>query len=438
PETVKRFGLGYVPEGWQALVDAALAAGFNEAVLLQSGLAKRGDRGGVYDFFRNRLMVPIRDVSGQVVAFGGRDLGDSPAKYINSPENPVYKKSRVLYGLFEARDAMRREKRVILVEGYFDALRCFDSGIDHVVASCGTALTPEQAKLIHRYVSEVVLVYDGDPAGVKATLKGIGILTAEGLSVRALTLPDNQDPDDFVRAQGAEAFRRLVDDALDFVTFYVRANADKLASIEGRTEVARDVFVILADITEALRRDEYLKLLSRQLGMDEWLCRGEFSKFLRGQAAERPRRETPSEAAPEPVSPADRDFVAALISNDTLLDKAKAALADVSLEPGPLAEVLHLLMEGCGTELAHRIESGAAQRLYAAAVNVDRERFAEYAEAVVREQIVRIKKNALLAEEARIMQAIRQSDESKDPDRIKQLISAKSAIRRQIESVGAA
>ena len=159
-ETVARFGLGYVPEAWTHLLDAAKQKGYSDKVLEASGMFKQGQRGGYYDFFRNRLMIPVRDVSGNVVAFGGRDLGDSPAKYINSPETTIYKKSRVLYGLHEARDALREKKRALLVEGYFDLLRCFDSGIENVVASCGTALTPEQASLVRRYVPEVVIVYD--------------------------------------------------------------------------------------------------------------------------------------------------------------------------------------------------------------------------------------------------------------------------------------
>jgi DNA primase len=283
PETIKRFGLGYAPDGWSSLLDAARTAGFKEPVAEASGLARRGDR-DAYDFFRNRLMIPIRDVSNNVVAFGGRDLGDGTPKYINSPENALYKKSRVLYGLCEGRDAMRREKRAILVEGYFDLMRCFDAGIENVVATCGTALTPEQAGLIHRYVPEVVIVYDADAAGIRAALRGVGLLTDAGLTVRAMTLPDGKDPDDFIRAHGADAFRDLVDGALDFVTFYVRMSRDRLDTIEGRTTVAREIFTILASLNDELRRDEYLKRAARELNLHEWVCQGEFMKFLRDAA----------------------------------------------------------------------------------------------------------------------------------------------------------
>ncbi|HOT50930.1 MAG TPA: toprim domain-containing protein, partial [Candidatus Hydrogenedentes bacterium] len=255
PETVKRFGLGYAPDGGNRFVEAARAKGFKDNVIEASGLARRNER-GLFDFFRNRLMIPIRDISGNPVAFGGRDLGDGVPKYINSPENALYKKTRTLYGLFEAREGMRREKRVLLVEGYFDLMRCFDAGIDHVVATCGTALTAEQAALIRRYVPEVVIVYDADLAGIRAALRGVSLLTNAGLTVRAMTLPDGKDPDEYIRKHGPESFRALADAAADFVTFYVRMSENRLDTIEGRTAVARELFVILAGINDELRVNE--------------------------------------------------------------------------------------------------------------------------------------------------------------------------------------
>jgi len=436
-DTVKQFGLGYAPDGWSNLVDAARAAGFKDALLEVSGLAKRGDRGTVYDFFRNRLMFPIRDVAGNRVAFGGRDLGDSPAKYVNSPESPVYKKGRVLYGLFEARDAMRREKHVILVEGYFDLLRCFDEGLENVLATCGTALTPNQAKLIRRYVPEVVVVFDGDAAGVRAALRGIAVLSGAGLAVRALLLPDGQDPDDFIRQHGPDAFRSLVSEALDFVTFYVRGNAQRLDTIEGRTEVAQEIFTTLANITDALRRDEYLKRAAKELDVDPWICREEFSKFLRRQTSHRTQQSNSEEPVPR-VSPQDRNFIATLLHNGTLLEKTQTALADVALEPGTLVEVLKALFDGVGPDAARRLETNAAQGLYAAAVNCDRKDLPENPENLVKEHIMRLKKSALLAEDARILEAIREAEQGKDQARIVELMARKGDLRRQIEAVSTA
>lgn len=436
-DTVKQFGLGYAPEAWSNLVDVARKAGFKDPILALFGLAKRGDKGGVYDFFRNRLVFPIRDVSGNVVAFGGRDLGDSPAKYINSPESPLYKKGRVLYGLFEARDAMRHEKRAILVEGYFDLLRCFDAGIENVVATCGTALTADQAKLIRRYVPEVVVVFDGDPAGIRAALRGIAVLTGAGLAVRALVLPEGQDPDDYVKAQGVEAFRSLLNNAFDFVRFYVRANEDRLGTIEGRTAVAQDVFGVLASMGDALRRDEYLKRAAKELGVDEWLCRQEFAKFLRREAS-RPTRAPEPQAAPPTVRLEDRDFIVALLHNRALFEEVRAALADVALEPGALTEVLRALFEANASDAALRLDSEAAQALYAAAANSERVGLSANPENLVKESVARLKKSALLAEEARFLEAIREVEQSNDQTRVRELIAKKGAIRRQIEALGSA
>src|SRR5690606_35729607 len=189
--------------------------------------------------------------------------------------------------------------RALLVEGYFDLIRCFDAGIENVVASCGTALTAEQAALIRRYVPEVVVIYDGDAAGIRAALRGVALLTAAGLSVRALVLPGGQDPDDYIRAEGAEAFRRQVEEAPDFVSFYIEANGDRTGRIEGRAEVARELFSMLQDVDDELRRDAYLQQIAHGLRVDEWSLRREFQKARRkGEARSRFQKAEPAPAAP--------------------------------------------------------------------------------------------------------------------------------------------
>jgi DNA primase len=436
PETVKRFGLGYAPDGWSNLVDRARTAGFKDLVLEASGLAKRGDQGTLYDFFRNRLMVPIRDVSGNLVAFGGRDLGDGSPKYINSPENALYKKTRVLYGLFEAREVMRREKSVILVEGYFDLMQCVDAGVEHVVATCGTALTTDQANLIHRYVPEVVVVYDADAAGVRAALRGVGLLTNAGLTVRAMALPDGKDPDDYIRHHGADAFRALVDGALDFVTFYVRMSQDRLRTIEGRSAVAKEVFAILATLNDELRREEYLKRTARELQLHEWTCRTEFSKFLREQAARAPRPGILVVRSPSAIAD-DLDFIAALLASEALLRRAKEMLAAISLARGPLTEVILLLFKGAGPDAMQCLETEEARTLYAAGANrhdLSPEKMAE----IVEKQVVRLKRTALQAEAERVQREIAEAERSIDQSRVLELLSQKAGINKEIEHVGVA
>jgi len=436
PETIKKFGLGYAPDGWTNLTDEAHGKKWRDPVLEASGLARRGDRGGVYDFFRNRLMIPIRDISGRIVAFGGRGIGDETPKYINSPENLLYKKSRILYGLYEARDAMRREKKAILVEGYFDLMRCFDDGVENVVATCGTALTPEQAVLIHRYVPEVVVVYDADAAGITAALRGVGILTNAGLTVRAMTLPDGKDPDDYIKDHGADAFRDLVDNALDFVSFYARMSSNRLATIEGKTTVAREIFTILAGLNDELRRDEYLKRTAHELQLNEWACRNEFAKLLHEETERTTHPGTPSTPTKPPINRDECDFIAVLLNNEPLLHKVKEQLATLKLQPSPLIEVLSVLYKGADVGVAQRLETEEAQNLYAAAANnpdLSPDKMVE----IVEKRVARLQREALIAENVQIAREISEAERDHDDQRVTELQKRKVGINEQIRRVGA-
>ncbi|MCH7959258.1 MAG: DNA primase [Candidatus Hydrogenedentes bacterium] len=429
---IERFGLGHVPEGWRALVTHARESDIQESVLIGSGLAKRGERGGIYDLFRNRVIFPIRDVSGDVVAFGGRDLGDGPAKYINSPENPVYKKGRVLYGLYEARDAMRKSGQVLLVEGYFDLLRCFDAGIENVVATSGTALTGEQASLIRRYVSAVVVVFDGDRAGIRAALRSIGILTSAGLSVRVLALPDAQDPDDYIRSEGAEAFLALVESAADFVTFYVRMSAERTGTIEGRTEVARELFDIFKQIDDVLRRDEYVKHLAKALGMNAPLCREEFERHVRGDSG-RNRVVREESASTQRVSYDDEVFVASLMHSPKLLEKVKAFVASELLGPGPVREVVDALIRADAGGV-QGIESDEARRLYTAAAGMD----ASWEDEVVDKRLTRFRRDALELEASHLQEEIENAQRLHEDSKVDALMIRKFDVERELDQVGAA
>lgn len=434
-ETVKKFGLGYAPDGWSNLLDSARNAGFRDSVLAPSGLVKQGQRGSFYDVFRNRLTIPIRDVSGNVVAFGGRELGDAVPKYINSPENALYKKSGVLYGLHEAREGMKREKRAILVEGYFDLMRCFDEGIDNVVASCGTALTDRQAALIHRYVREVVVVFDADAAGIKAALRGVGVLANAGLTVRAMTLPDGKDPDDFIKAHSADEFRKLVDNADDLITFYISANEQNTSTIEGRTELANDLFNLIAVINDPLQRDEYLKLAASSLEIDYWRYRDKFNQFIRDHQARRQTNITVAKPADNAKNAAftqhDRDFVAAVLSDQGLLDKAKKELDGVPLPDGPVGEVLSALFEASGLDVVRRLESDHARDLYAAAAT-GLELAPDVAEQLVAQRVARIAKKALMAQAAEVQQQLQAAERADDQTRVIELLRKKSALNRKI------
>ena len=367
-QTIESFGLGYVPEAWSTLTDAARKKGVKDDLLIASGLAKRSDRGSLYDLFRNRLMIPIRDASGNYVAFGGRALGDEPAKYINSPESIVYKKSNVLYGLYEARDALRSTKSAFLVEGYFDALRCVDVGIENAVATCGTALTPGQAKLIKRYADEVIVVYDGDTAGIRAALRSISILTATGLTVRAMILPDGQDPDDYILGAGVEAFQQLAQEAPGFIPFYARTNSDRCETIEGRTQVAKELFDIVRDIDDPIRQDEYIKLIAHELHLDEHRCREQFRRGGKSQSAMIPRQYETTESTVK-INSQDRDFLAVLWHHPEWVDKVRESLKGLKLPNIPVCVVLSAILNNVEPD---SLPDDTSRQLYYATQNAQK------------------------------------------------------------------
>lgn len=436
PEIIKRFGLGYVPDGWSNLYDAARREGFKNDILEASGLFKKG-RHGFYDFFRNRLMIPIIDVQEHVVAFGGRDLsGESPAKYINSPETVLYKKSGVLYGLNHARKTMLAEKRALLVEGYFDLLRCFDAGIENVVATCGTALTQAQARLLRRYVPEVVIVYDGDVAGVNAALKATGLLTGAGLTVRALALPDGQDPDDYIQAEGAPAFAGLLANAPDFVQFYAEMTADRRGTAEAAAGVAHELFGILEQVDDELRIDQYLRQMAERLGLSEWACRKEFEKHRRGGGGRPARTDAPQEAAPARVNADMCAFVAALLAHDGLLAEVNQRLAHTPLEAGPLASVLEMLAAG-GECQAARLEDDAARALYTAAAALEAPE-PEAAGNLVRHWLDGLERESKRAESKRLHQEIVEAEHAQDSERVAKLLARKLKLDQESKQWGAA
>ena len=442
-DTLNRFGVGLAPDDWSLLLETARSNDISAVVLENSGLIRRSESGKPYDFFRNRIIFPVRDVAGNIVAFGGRALDDSPAKYINSPENPVYRKSRILYGLHEARDALRNSSYALIVEGYFDLLRCHDVGIQNVVATCGTALTLEQAGLLRRYVQEVVLVYDGDAAGVKAAMRGVGVLTEAGLRVRAIQLPGNQDPDDFVRDQGAKALLELVEQAPDFVEYYVAMSRDRSRTIEGRTAIAQELFEIIRHIDEVIRLDEYLKHIAQALNINSWVCRQEFDKYIRNSQVQKAwltqkrQDNDPSDTAQPNVSRDDTMFLSIVLTSEEHLERVQTLLAGIPLGRGPLEDVLRILLTKTSDNLLHSLECEDARRLFTAASTLDTT-LETIPEDLLEKRVNRLLREALQMQSEAIKEAIEEAARKSDTSRYLALLAEKVEITRQIERVGAA
>ena len=266
PELWKKLGLGHAPDAWDAL-RKALGGAYPEDLLVEAGLLQpraEGKGAGAYDRFRDRLLFVIKDDRGRPVGFGGRTLSpQGEPKYLNSPESPVFSKKRVLYGLFEARETIRRKDRVVLVEGYFDHLALVRAGVAETVASMGTALTPEQAEKLRRLCPHAVVCYDGDSAGRNATRGALQLLLAQGFQARVARLPEGEDPDDVLAREGPEALAARIDEAPDYLTWLLedrKPDDPSLSSAEKRERIASIQEILGAIPDRVLRYEEYRKL----------------------------------------------------------------------------------------------------------------------------------------------------------------------------------
>lgn len=304
-EAIRHFKLGYSPDR-NVLVDLARKEGFNTEILQTLGLLGKSQNGQLYDRFRGRIIYPVLNAAGKVVAFGGRDLKGSRAKYINSPETPIYHKSNELYGLHQARSEMGRRDHCFLVEGYMDVIGMWQAGVRNAIASSGTALTDAQIALIHRFTGNATLVYDGDAAGIKASMRGIDMLLAHGMDLRVLLLPDGHDPDSFARQVSAEEFQEYFEkQSTDFISFKTKVLLQDAANDPiRRTQAARSIVTSLGSIGDKIKRNVYIQECSRQLGIDEQILSYEADTYAqklieqgRMQRLENRERQEPAQAA---------------------------------------------------------------------------------------------------------------------------------------------
>jgi len=314
--SIRKFRLGYALGARDALCRAALAGGYKEKYLVDTGLCIRTERGDLYDRFKGRVIYPVFALSGKVLAFGGRTLrkDKNVAKYVNSPESVIYHKSNVLYGLYQARRSIVSKNKCLLVEGYMDVISMSQRGIENVVASSGTSLTQGQINLIHRFTDNVTVIYDSDPAGIKASLRGIDMLLADGLNIKVLLLPDGDDPDSFAQSHSATEVEEYISaNETDFIRF----KTDILLRDSGDDPIARsrvisDIIRSISVIPNELTRNEYIKICSRLLNADERVLTLQVAKYAAEHAArereQQVRRQSvadgplPADAAAEPVT----------------------------------------------------------------------------------------------------------------------------------------
>jgi len=290
-DIIRKFQLGYSLEQRDALAQKAHAKGFEEKYIESTGLCYRTEDGRLLDRYHGRVIFPVHSVSGRIVAFGGRILNQEQknvGKYVNSPESEIYSKKRELYGLYLAKQAIVKQDRCYLVEGYLDVISMHQSGVENVVASSGTALTPEQVRLIHRFTNNVTVLYDGDAAGIHASLRGIDILLSEGLNIKVMLLPEGEDPDSYAQARTPEEFRKdLEENEEDFIQFKANlllkdAGRDPMKRASVITDLTRSISVIPSDIV----RQVYIHDLAGRLNIDESAIVNEVAKEIRKRKEE--------------------------------------------------------------------------------------------------------------------------------------------------------
>lgn len=281
-ETIDEFKLGFAPNAWDKLSTAFQKRGVKSEFLLASGLAAERNNGdGIYDRFRNRVMIPIADERGRVVGFGGRVLDDSTPKYLNTPETILFNKRRLLFGLNRSHRAITQAGYAIVVEGYMDAISVFSAGIKNVVASLGTAFTVEHCKKLLQYAPAIYFCYDSDEAGQKATIRALSIVRDTGAIVKVIVIPDGKDPDEYIRKHGSAAFQALVSMALPLVEYRLQYVLKHTAydTLEGKVRALHEMLPVLAGIKEPAVRSEYNKKLAKILLLDEGIIRDELRHF---------------------------------------------------------------------------------------------------------------------------------------------------------------
>ncbi len=342
PATTDALALGFAPPIRDGLKQQLLAQGYSQALLLRGGLIVQREDGTVVDRFRNRLMIPICRESGSVIAFGGRAVDpDQQPKYLNSPETPIYSKSRTLYGLNLSKTAIRQGRFAVLVEGYFDFAQVYQGGLQSVVASCGTALTTQQAGLLRRFTSKVILSYDPDAAGQGATARSCELLVAEGFDVNVAILPPGQDPDTLVRRQGLQGYADRLRESQPYLEYLLETVAARhnLNTDEGKVRFLSEMMPVAARIPEETARERFADRLAQRTRITNEVIRGEIRKAVVQKRTAPPKAETLSFGQ---VTKAEKGLIWLLIHRPDATLPTLLALEDADLEGLAAGSVLDL------------------------------------------------------------------------------------------------
>jgi DNA primase len=431
-EVIEKFSIGYAPPGWDNLMRAA-SRHSSETVLRQAGLLVPRERGpGAYDRFRDRLMFPILSPGGRPIGFGARAFGEEQPKYINSSDSPIFRKGSVLYGLYESKQAIRAGDSATVVEGYTDLLSLFENGFRDVVASCGTAFTPQQAGLLRRYTREVVLIYDADEAGIQAARRALEVFLGSGMRVRVTCLPAGHDPDSFLKEKGAEALREAMDRPWTASQFLLKTAGQNVRQ-EDRIRTLTEVFALIDDpiyarlciqeAAEALRFDE--NTIAYEVGRIR----------RRGKSTEGPVSIESSE-----VDRVERELIKLVLEDETVLGEARECLEEKHFSSEVCREAFRIVKGSLGekgmrpAELLDSADNPEVRNLLSSILLEEEYRFEEPL-AVLADYVRKLKHRWLTESIKAVEEEIRKKESSSDKEELKNLFARLQTLASQRSSL---
>ncbi len=440
-ETITRFHLGYSPASGDALIQSMKGKGFSVQALEECGLAKRSEDGSrVYDAFRERIMFPISDIQGRTVAFGARAMGDRPPKYLNSPETKLYNKSRNLYGLSFSKEAIKAQDQAILVEGYMDFVIPFQNGVENLVASLGTSLTPQQVELLGRYTREVVVSYDPDSAGLAATQRSLDLFLEGDFRVKVLRLPAGQDPDVFVRTAGPKEYQNRARESVPYLEFVLEAAIQKQGALDDpkkKVQVVNTILPYLAKLPSAVERSDYVFQFARRLGIEDQQLLAETRRAAQQKRAQLAEAPVASALA---MKYAEKRLLQLLLNDADLQQQIIPLCTKQDFEGLASARIFSILLDGFGQnqratyESLHRHFAGEAEQALLAQLGI--EDVPESPSLNTAESYLNaLRTMRLSAYKQKILAKITEAAERKDDEMLNQLIEQRVLVDRELVSL---
>jgi DNA primase len=448
-EAARLFRLGFAPDNWDALINALRSKGISLSLMEKAGLIISKSGGGYYDRFRNRVIFPILDVKSRVIAFGARVLpgsaagvNDSQAKYVNSPETPIYTKGRNLYNLNNALKAIRELDFAVIVEGYLDCILPYQQGLHNIVASLGTALTNDQVKLLKRYTDNVVMVYDGDAAGEIAAVRSLDIFVEEGVNVKVVALPAGHDPDSFVRKNGIGHFQQLIQAGSNLFDYKLRVLRSRYnaGQIEGKALIAQEMLVTINKFNNAILKFDYIKRLSEELDVKEEALRLELGKIkdYRPAAAGSP----PAAGKAVNINPTEKLLIKLMLEEASVGNRLKDYLEPADFQDERTTKIVSIMFDllaqgkkvNSGTLINH-LEPHQDLSAVISGLSLLPDTCGEDREKVIDDCVCRLKKQRLKTKRDFLQREIKNAQNIKDDELLRRLMQEFHCITKNFEQL---